>query len=122
MFHEHRRSTKILNYKESVAMRISFIFAWCDGWVGYFWDTDKRWLYILPIPYIGVILKFDKVDVGDVVERNRNPRSSKPPVGSKPPPPNTPSKPTDKGIYLFPKPRPNHSPIRINSYSKIKKG
>jgi hypothetical protein len=39
-------------------MKIEFIFKWFDFWVGLFWDTKKKWLYILPLPMIGVILKF----------------------------------------------------------------
>lgn len=41
-------------------MRISLIFAWYDLWVGFFWDKKKKWLYILPLPCLGIILKFDK--------------------------------------------------------------
>lgn len=39
-------------------MKIEFIFKWFDFWVGLFWDTKKKWLYILPLPMVGVILKF----------------------------------------------------------------
>lgn len=39
-------------------MKISFIFAWYDLWVGFFYDKKKNWLYILPIPMVGIILKF----------------------------------------------------------------
>lgn len=41
-------------------MRISPIIAWYDLWIGAFWDGKKRWLYVLPLPCIGFILKFDK--------------------------------------------------------------
>jgi hypothetical protein len=40
-------------------MKVSFLFAWYDLWVGLFWDSKKKWLYILPIPCIGIILKFN---------------------------------------------------------------
>ncbi|MDA3866534.1 MAG: hypothetical protein PF489_07280 [Salinivirgaceae bacterium] len=40
-------------------MRIAFIFAWYDLWIGLFWDRKKKWLYFLPFPMVGVILKFD---------------------------------------------------------------
>lgn len=39
-------------------MKISFLFKWFDMWVGFFWDSKKKWLYILPIPMFGIILKF----------------------------------------------------------------
>lgn len=39
-------------------MKIQLIFAWYDLWIGLFWNKDKNWLYILPFPTIGIILKF----------------------------------------------------------------
>jgi len=41
-------------------MRIEFLFAWYDLWIGLFWDKKKKWLYILPFPMFGIILKFNK--------------------------------------------------------------
>lgn len=41
-------------------MKVSFLFAWYDFWIGLFWDSKKKWLYILPIPCFGIILKFEK--------------------------------------------------------------
>lgn len=34
------------------------IFAWYDMWVGAFWDSAKRRLYIFPIPMFGIIIQF----------------------------------------------------------------
>lgn len=39
--------------------RIKFIFKWYDLWIGIFIDTKKGYLYILPIPCCGVIIKFN---------------------------------------------------------------
>jgi len=39
-------------------MKIGFVCKWFDLWVGAYWNAEKRWLYILPIPCIGIVLKF----------------------------------------------------------------
>lgn len=39
-------------------MTIKPIFAWYDMWVGAFWDGQKRRLYILPLPCIGIVIDF----------------------------------------------------------------
>ncbi len=41
-------------------MSIKPIFAWYDFWVGMFWDSAKRRLYILPLPMVGIVLQFRK--------------------------------------------------------------
>jgi|GEM_PF-1122592 len=41
-------------------MKIKFIFAWYDLWIGAFWDKQKYKLYLLPLPMIGVVLQFKK--------------------------------------------------------------
>ncbi len=46
--------------KEYTKFKVGFLFAWYDVWVGFFWDSGKRWLYILPIPCCGIILKLPK--------------------------------------------------------------
>ncbi len=41
-------------------MRVSFFFAWYDAWVGAFWDSKKRTLYLCPLPCC--VLKIEMVD------------------------------------------------------------
>lgn len=38
--------------------KVSFLFAWFDLWVGFFWDKKTHWLYFLPIPMFGIIFRF----------------------------------------------------------------
>ena len=43
-------------------MRIRFICAWYDLWVGAFYDREKRHLYILPVPCLGVRIAWPDAD------------------------------------------------------------
>ncbi len=55
-------------------MRIKPIFAWYDLWVGLFWDSKKRLLYILPLLCLGIVVDFTRyyaieseyADIGDI--------------------------------------------------------
>lgn len=38
--------------------KLRFVIAPYDFWVGFFWNRKKRWLYILPIPMVGVCIEF----------------------------------------------------------------
>ncbi len=40
-------------------MKVSFLFAWYDLWIGAYWDRKNKWLYLM-IPMVGIILKFNK--------------------------------------------------------------
>jgi len=46
-------------------MKIEFLFAWYDLWIGFFWNKEKKWLYILPLPCTGIILKFSEKKLWD---------------------------------------------------------
>lgn len=37
-------------------MRVRPIFAWYDLWVGAFYDREKRRLYVLPLPCLGIVI------------------------------------------------------------------
>ena len=41
-------------------MRIRPIFAWYDLWIGLFWDSRKKRLYIFPVPCFGIVVDFTK--------------------------------------------------------------
>src|SRR5262245_23791996 len=40
------------------AVSVRIIVAWYDLWVGAYWDRKSRALYILPIPCIGIVIRF----------------------------------------------------------------
>jgi hypothetical protein len=47
-------------------MRLGFIFAWYDLWIGAYWDRKMRRLYILPLPCVGIYVQFaQKTDSDD---------------------------------------------------------
>jgi len=41
-------------------MKIKFIAKWYDLWVGMYWDSKIKHLYILPFPCLGIVLDFRK--------------------------------------------------------------
>ena len=47
-------------------MKVKFIAKWYDFWVGWYWDSKIKHLYVLPIPCLGVVFDFRK-DYSNVV-------------------------------------------------------
>lgn len=39
-------------------MKIKFIFAWYDLWIGFYWDKNNKCLYVFPVPMFGFFVKF----------------------------------------------------------------
>ena len=43
--------------ESDIVMKIRPIFKWFDFWVGLFYDTKKKRLYIFPIPMCGIYIE-----------------------------------------------------------------
>lgn len=39
-------------------VRVRFLFAWYDFWVGFYWDRKTSSLYFLPVPMCGIVITF----------------------------------------------------------------
>lgn len=43
-------------------MRVRPIAAWYDLWIGVYWDRQRRRLYVLPLPCVGIAIEFGRED------------------------------------------------------------
>src|ERR1700737_4798336 len=58
--HDHDERNYELMLSKLKTFSIQPIFKWFDFWVGLFWDSKKRWLYVFYFPMCGIIFKFKK--------------------------------------------------------------
>jgi hypothetical protein len=53
---------EMLDEQHALAQRrriaIKLLLAWYDIWVGVFWDRQRRKVYILPLPCIGIVVEY----------------------------------------------------------------
>lgn len=55
-------------------MTFGLVLAWYDFWIGFYWDRKARALYFLPIPFIGIVIRFrPRVLVGEFGEFRGHP-------------------------------------------------
>lgn len=40
-------------------IRLRFLFAWYDLWVGLYYDRSGRKLYVFPLPMLGFVLEYN---------------------------------------------------------------
>jgi len=41
-------------------MKVELIFAWYDFSIGIFYDKKKNWVYIFPIPMVGIVIQLKR--------------------------------------------------------------
>ena len=40
-------------------IKVSFLFAWYDFWIGWYYDRKAKRLYVLPVPMFGIVVNFN---------------------------------------------------------------
>ena len=53
-----RPDTTHLLHQIQSKMKVEFLFAWYDFWIGLYLDRWRGWLYICPVPMFGIVIKF----------------------------------------------------------------
>jgi hypothetical protein len=53
-------------------MRVKIIFAWYDIWIGAYLDRKNKTLYLLPVPMLGIVIKFSNAIPCDECRSNSN--------------------------------------------------
>ena len=53
---EHKQAWAKLHPRFPLNLRIRPLLAWYDIWIGVFVDMNKRAIYILPLPCIGIVI------------------------------------------------------------------
>lgn len=48
---------------------VRIFWAWCNCWVGFFWDRESRHLYLCPIPMLVFEIWWEYSTVGRLLER-----------------------------------------------------
>lgn len=46
-------------------MKVNLFFAWFDLWVGVFIDRKRKRLYILPVPCLGLLIRWGTAPEGE---------------------------------------------------------
>ena len=52
-------------------IKLKFIFAWYDIWIGFFYDKKKNWLYFFPLPTLGIIIKFKEKYIFPAIQEEK---------------------------------------------------
>lgn len=56
ILHEGRRRCRACGYPINPRWRWRWLADWRDLWVGAFWDRERRLLYLLPLPCLGIVI------------------------------------------------------------------